>query len=159
LGAGEETLGRQLGDVGVIAARVDPAALGVLDDDLGRVDVGDDDVHALIDETVGDLRLAHRIVPVTGDDDLAGDGGIHGTRTEDEAVGVVEDEVDGLAADEPDLPRLRHGAGGHAAQIVWLFHVAAIADRVLGITSFHKAPMWVNRTSGYFGATFSTDGQ
>src|SRR5207249_6355459 len=70
----------------------------------------------------------------TGDDDLAGDGGIHGTRTEDEAVGVVEDEVDGLAADEPDLPRLRHGAGGHAAQIVWFFHVAAIADRVLRIT-------------------------
>src|SRR5262249_54103645 len=110
-GAGEEALGSQLGDVGVIAARVDPAPLGVLDDDLRGVHVGDDDVHALIDQAVRHLGLANRVVPIAGDDDLTGDGGIHRAGAEDEAVGVVEDEVDGLAADEPDLSRLRHVTG------------------------------------------------
>ena len=57
LGARQVSLGRERRLARVVAGHVDAALLGLLDDDLRRVDVHRDDVDALVGEAVGGLGL------------------------------------------------------------------------------------------------------
>ena len=78
----------------MIAAAHDAAPLRGFDRHFGTVDVGDDHIDALIDQRIDGLGLLDGIVPVAGDDDLAGGVGPHRARAHDEAIAVVEDEVE-----------------------------------------------------------------
>src|SRR5215510_6571144 len=117
----------------MVAAAHDAAPLGSFYRHLWAVDIGNDYIHALIDECIDSFRLLHRIVPVTGDDHLAGRVGSHRSRAHHEPIAVVEDEIERLGADEPELAGSAHHAGGDAAQVVRLFHVPTITDGVLRV--------------------------
>src|SRR5262249_59162927 len=67
LGTGEKTVGGERRQVCMIAAAHDAAAFRCFDRDLRAVDVGDDNINALIDQRIHSLSLFDRIVPVAGD--------------------------------------------------------------------------------------------
>src|SRR6185503_19783594 len=109
------------------------AALGQLDDGLGRVDVRGEDVHDLVDQTVGRLGFLDGHRPVTGEDDGRGHLGVHRSRAQRVRIDVAQDLGNRLGGHEAQLAALRGGRGDDAGDVLRLVDVAEIAAHVGGV--------------------------
>jgi len=98
-----------------------------------------DDVHALVGQAVGRLRLTDRQEPVPGEDDLGRDAGIDGLRGEGEGIDVAQHLRDRLGRDEAEFLRFRHMPGDDAGNIDRLIDIAEIGMRVERIALLPEA--------------------
>src|SRR5947209_6914885 len=125
-GAGEITFRRELRLVGVIAADIDAAPLGRLDNHLWPVDMAGDDVDAAVDKAIRRLRLLHRHRPIAGEDHLRDDGWVDGFCAERERVDVHENLRDRLRRNESELLGFGDMRGGDAVQVLAHADIAEI---------------------------------